>query len=191
MEVWARPRRPAAGFSSAKPAPAMSLLFSLAAAASAAGQGGGGGGGGGGAGTSSGLNLALAAPPILGVYSGGGAAGAGVPPGDAVRLALRLSAGQAGDRDAVTEVRPCRPAAGCLPYAGFGPRNTWWDEAARKIGEEDRWENAWMLRRPQGLVSCFPRWVFGKQSPGIVVRSMLEKFITPLPFSPAGDGDAP
>lgn len=111
MEVWTRPRRTAAGVSSAKPLPAMSLLFSLTAAAkaslaSAAGHGSGSGAsGGGGTVSSSGLDLALAAPPVVGVYSGGGGAEAGVAPGDAVRLALRLSAGQAGDRDAVTEVR--------------------------------------------------------------------------------------
>lgn len=48
-----------------------------------------------------GLGVALAAPVKI---SEGGVVGGGVAPGQAVKLGLRLSAGQAGGGDAVTEV---------------------------------------------------------------------------------------
>lgn len=56
----------------------------------------------GGAVSSVGLDVALAAPVRV---PDGVAVGGGVAPGEAVKLGLRLSAGQAGDRDVVTEVR--------------------------------------------------------------------------------------
>lgn len=116
MEVWTRPHRSSASSASKATSPAMSLLFSLAAAieensssssSSAAGQGGAGGAplgvdGGSGSGSAvSGVDLDVALAAPVGVSN---VTMEGVVAGDAVKLPLRLSAGQAGDRDVVTEV---------------------------------------------------------------------------------------
>lgn len=57
---------------------------------------------GGGAVSGLGLDVGLAAPVAV---SDGVVAGGGVFPGEAIKLGLRLSAGQAGGRDVVSEVR--------------------------------------------------------------------------------------
>lgn len=139
MEVWTRPRRAPGAPAGKPPSAAMSLLFSLAAAiktnetnasstvgqdASAAAAAGVGGGGSGGVVPCAGLDVALAGAPVgisRGVVAGG------VVPGDAVKLGLRLSAGQAGDRDVVSEVRK-----GWLP----GPQRCVCVRAWRYVGCE-------------------------------------------------------
>ncbi|CAM9833903.1 unnamed protein product [Scytosiphon promiscuus] len=117
MEVWTRPCRTPGTSGSKPPASAMSLLFSLAAAAAASKSPSLhqantaadsrqettvalAGGDSGSAMSRSGVGVALAAPARVSC----GLAGGVVIAGGAVKLALRLSAGQATEEDVVTEV---------------------------------------------------------------------------------------